>query len=312
MKKSFILVQGPTGVGKSDTITEIGKALPIEIINCDMGQFYKPCAIGTAKPNTDKEEIPHHLFDIISAPKNLTVAQYRKLILEKMEEIWKRKKTPVLVGGSGFYGKSLFFPPQGSSSDGSSYNTDKKWHDLFEVDPDRAKEIKENDHYRIQRAFELITKGITPSTVKPVYNPPAQDFLLIFLTRNREELYNRINTRTEKMLSEGWIEEVKTLMNTEWEPFLEQKKLIGYPEIFEYLRNKLGQSLQVAENASYQYMQRTIQQKTRHYAKRQMTFWRMFKRIMEEEGQEKKILEINLSEDNGKVIVKKKLEAFSD
>ena len=74
----------------------------------------------------------------------------------------------------------------------------------------------------------------------------------------------------------------------------------------------MGQSLQVAENASYQYMQRTIQQKTRHYAKRQMTFWLMFKRIMEEEEQEKKILEINLSEDNGKVIVKKKLEEFSD
>jgi tRNA dimethylallyltransferase len=313
MKKSFILVQGPTGVGKSDTVTEIGNTLPIEIINCDMGQFYKPVAIGTAKPDTQKEKIPHHLFDVITEPKNLTVAQYRKMIVSKMEEIWERKKTPVLVGGSGFYGKSLFFPPKGSSSEGSSYNTNKNWQDLFELDPIRAQEINENDHYRIQRAFELITKGITPSDVKPVYSPPAEDFLIIFLTRDRKELYSRINNRTEKMLSEGWIEEVEKLMGTEWEAFFEEKKLIGYPEIFEYLKYKSSQiSLSKEAIARYEYMQKIIQKKTRHYAKRQMTFWRMFQRCMKEEGQESKLCEINLSEDTGKVIVKKKLKAFSD
>ena len=294
-------MQGPTGVGKSDTVTEIGNNLDIEIINCDMGQFYEPVAIGTAKPHWQKENIPHHLFDVITEPKNLTVAEYRKKILLKMEEIWERKKTPVLVGGSGFYGKSLFFPPQGIYSDGSSYNTLKTWDELFSVDPDRAQEIDKHDHYRIQRAFELLSKGITPSTVKPVYKPPADDFLLIFLSREREELYTRINTRTEKMLQEGWIEETKKLMGTKWEPFLEQKKLIGYPEIFEYLRG----------NDSFEYMQKTIQKKTRHYAKRQMTFWRMFKRCMQEEGQENKLCEINLSDQTGKAILKEKLKTFA-
>lgn len=300
IKKSFILVQGPTGVGKSDSITEIGKTLPIEIVNCDMGQFYKPCAIGTAKPNLQEETIPHHLFDIITEPRNITVAQYRNLILTTIEKIWERNKIPVLVGGSGFYGKSLFFPPLGSSSEGVSYNTTKTWQELFDIDPLRAQEIDKNDNYRIQRAFELIQKGFIPSLLKPFYMPPAEHFLIIFLTRERENLYERINQRTKEMLSNGWIEEAQGLMNTEWETFLQEKKLIGYTDIFLFLKNE-----QTLINTEC-----TIQKKTRNYAKRQITFWKMFKKLMEKEGQQEKLLEINVSENNAQDLLKKGLEGF--
>lgn len=303
MKNSFILVQGPTGVGKSDTITEIGKSLPIEIINCDMGQFYEPCAIGTAKPDWKNETVTHHLFDIIKNPENLTVSHYRNLILEKMKEVWSRNKTPVLVGGSGFYGKSLFFPPKDSIQSNVSYNNKKDWDSLFLIDPVRAQEIDKNDAYRIERAFELIQQGNIPSQLRPEYNPPADTFLIIFLNRDRQKLYQRINARTQQMLKEGWIEEVQKLQNTEWQTFLEQKKLIGYPEIFTYLKDTNAPD-------AFSIMQRTIQKKTRNYAKRQITFWKMFKKLMSKEDQQDNLVEINLSDSYAADLLNAKLNKF--
>lgn len=308
MKKQFILVHGPTGVGKSDTITQLGTMLAIEIVNCDVGQFYEPFSIGTAKPDWKNEKIPHHLFDIIKTPEDFSVGQYRKLIIKTMEEIWERNHIPILVGGSGFYGKSLFFPPLGAApsnqSDQAIYGT---WKDLQELDPERAAQIHQHDTYRIARALQLIkNQTIKPSQLQPIFNPPEGDCLIIFLTRDRQQLYERINERTVKMLAEGWLEEVEKIQGTAWQNFLYQKKLIGYTEILEYL--KKGD----LSNKAQETMMQKIAQKTRHYAKRQETFWSMFKKLLTPYIKDTQlgIIEINLSKDEQARELTKKIKTF--
>lgn len=306
MVKKFIIIHGPTGVGKTDTINELAKTMPIEIVNCDVGQFYEPFTIGTAKPDWRNESVPHHLFDYITEPKNITVVEYRELIIKTMHEIWERKKVPVLVGGSGFYGKSLFFPPQQNSTSQSLSENDgikATWQDLFKLDPERAKVIAHNDQYRIDRALAVMKQsGKKASEQAPLFNPIPGTGTIIFLIRDRDELYDRINARTRSMLKEGWSQEVAAIQGTEWEQFLGQKKLIGYTEILNFLKSN------DATPEAFDQLVEIIAQKTRNYAKRQITFWKMFKKLLEkEEKSTLKIVEINISETSVQDILKKEL-----
>jgi len=306
MNKRFILIHGPTGVGKSSTIMQLGKTLPIEIVNCDVGQFYEPFGIGTAKPNWKQEAIPHHLFDVITKPEDFTVARYRRLILKTMEEILKRGNTPVLVGGSGFYGKSLFFPPCSESSDWDE-SQEGSWQELFKKDPQRATAIGKNDTYRIARALSILkTSDKKPSDCIPQFDPPPGKALVIFLSRERQELYERINVRTHEMFKEGWLEEVKSLIGTPWEKFLERKKLIGYTDILRYIKEAS------TSKEAYQIMIKAIQKKTRNYAKRQETFWRMFKKILAAEFKKTDsiIIQVNLTQDLHRKKIAKNLAQF--
>lgn len=271
-----LIITGPTGVGKTDLVLALGQILPLEIINIDMGQFYEPLSIGTAKPLWRQEPIPHHLFDIVTDPVDISVAHYRKLFQNKIHEIWQRGALPVAVGGSGFYIQSLFFPPKEFSnklhSDRSSQSTEELWNELFHIDPERAWQINKNDRYRIERALDLwLVTGKQPSLLRPQFDPvcPA---LIVCLTRERAELCERINARTHVMLKSGWIDEVRRL-SPEWQTFLLEKKLIGYPELIEYVRTGHPSLDEVIE---------TIQKKTRAYAKRQMTYWRRFKKLINE------------------------------
>jgi tRNA dimethylallyltransferase len=292
MKKQFILVQGPTGVGKSDLITQLQKTISVEIINCDIGSFYEPFSIGTAKPDWKAAAIAHHLFDLIKSPESFSVKQYREIIIETMQSIWDRKRIPVLVGGSGFYAKSLFFPPLGASLSDKTVNG--TWQELHKLDPDRAAQIHQHDTYRIARALQLIKQqSVKPSLLQPVFNPLEGDCLIVFLTRDRQQLYERINRRTKKMFADGWIQEVQKIQGTVWQDFLYQKKLIGYTEILEYLK-KGDLRHKVQEE-----MIEKIAQKTRHYAKRQKTFWAMFKNLLSPYlvGTQSTIIEINLTKD---------------
>ena len=106
------IITGPTGVGKTDFVLKLADHLPIEIINADVGQFYAPLNIGTAKPDWRHEHVPHHLFDILDEPRSMTVIQYRTLAHSLIQECWARNTIPFFVGGSFFYIQSLLFPPR--------------------------------------------------------------------------------------------------------------------------------------------------------------------------------------------------------
>ena len=287
-KTPFFIICGPTGSGKTDLSYAMAKRFPFEIVNCDVGQCYEPLTIGTAKPDWQNHAVQHNLFDCLAEPRNMSVTEYRGRLLETMSLIRSRKKIPLLVGGSLFYVRSLFFPPldQGEIKDSEERvflpdflqeaPTEELWNKLNSIDSERALSIKKEDRYRLQRALELWqATGIVPSAHKPVFQP-FEPFCLTFVTRDRKELYARINQRVRLMFEQGWVTEVAQL-SEEWKQFLMQKKLVGYNDILACL-----QSNNVSVCARDQKLIDTIAQKTRNYAKRQETFWRSFKPDLEE------------------------------
>lgn len=282
-KQPFMLIlYGPTGVGKTDIALAIADIVPAEIINMDIGQFYTPLSIGTAKPDWKNSPVPHHLFDIIDTPVNYTAAEYRTILYKKVEEITQRGRLPVLVGGSGFYVHSLLFPPQAAIKDVDitpfyKSKTDL-WQELYKLDPQRALRIDKADEYRIKRALSIWhATGKLPSSYVPVYKPEA-DFLIMFLERDRQELKERINQRVLEMFTCGWVEETKSLEHTPWKQFIQHKNIIGYSEIFDYLSGEKTDETFLA-------MVDKISAQTRQYAKRQFTFWRKLEREIKKENQ---------------------------
>jgi tRNA dimethylallyltransferase len=273
MNRFFVIISGPTGVGKTEFVDKLADAvaMPVCLINGDMGQMYHPLSIGTAKPDMTQQKHEHYLFDFLQEPRDYTVLEYRALLVEQLERCWREHKLPIIVGGSGFYLKSLVFPPRiaNPSKTDTENNVlaelDNSWQLLHKVDPSRAAAIHPHDTYRIARALAVWRTGALPSEQKPVFMPPGQ-FSMIFLNRERQDLYERINKRTAEMVENGWITEVKNLTEN-WRTFLKQKKIIGYPEIIDFLEKEGKLQEQVIEE---------IRGKTRAYAKRQGTFWRSF------------------------------------
>ena len=210
-----------------------------------------------------------------------------------MQQVWGRGAVPLIVGGSGFYVNSLFFPPLGVSEIShkqeqadraflepfSTLTNQELWQKLAQVDSERATAIHPNDRYRVERALVLWHRGEVPSHLAPQFEPPGM-CALYFLTRERQELYARINVRTNSMLEQGWLKEVEEL-SPEWKKFLLTKKLIGYPEIIKFLEaapphNSLGYK------QAYTALAESIKQSTRAYAKRQLTYWRMLEKKLED------------------------------
>lgn len=292
-----LIIYGPTGVGKTDLALTIAQEVPAEIINMDVGQFYTPLSIGTAKPDWKNNPVPHHLFDIIDTPVNYTVSDYRLVAYEKIKEVIARDKLPILVGGSGFYLHALLFSNPVSvqsrnvsaslqhfeqksnvCSKQNKYVSRNIWQELYEIDPVRAEAIDKSDTYRIERALDIWhTTGKLPSSFAPIYNPEA-DYTIIFVERDREELRSRINARVLEMLQHGWIKETEKLIGTSWEPFIRKKNLIGYREILDYLAGKRNR-------AEFSRMVELISTQTSQYAKRQFTFWRKLEREIKKEKQ---------------------------
>lgn len=266
-KPFFLVLSGPTGVGKTAFAESLELRQPVSIINADIGQMYVPLSIGTAKPDLQKSAFEQNLFNIIDEPRSCTITEYRAKALPLITSLWQEGRIPIFVGGSLFYLHSLFFPQQEIPLSSEITVDDKQgWQELYAIDPQRAQEIHPHDTYRIQRALALyFATGKKPSTLRPIYDPPGY-YLFVWCIREREELYSRINKRVAQMIKQGWIEEIEALRSTTWESFLRTKKIIGYDDILEYLQ----------KGGSKQELIDRIAQKTRHYAKRQITFWRRF------------------------------------
>ncbi len=292
----FIVITGPTGVGKTALVRELVKevSFPIEVINADMGQFYKPLFIGTAKPDVSQESVPHYLFDVMAEPVDYTVMAFRQEVACLMKGMWRRKVVPLIVGGSSFYVQSLFFPPRESEAvplpdEYKELTSSELWDKLFAIDPERAEHIHRHDRYRIERALMVwYGCGKLPSAIEPLFKPIGR-CAFYFVTRDREDLVKRINKRTKEMVSEGWLDEVRAL-DANWRSFLKRKKLIGYPEIIDFIES---------ENKDIDALRGLISSKTRAYAKRQVTYWRMLQLKLKTNDPEgrylKTIQEVNLT-----------------
>lgn len=274
MKQNFvIIICGPTGIGKSDLAVKIGHELPIEIINADIGSFYQNLTIGTAKPDWQNSNIPHHFFDIFDEPCHWTAPQFRQKLQPLIHEIWRRGNIPTIVGGSAFYVQSFFYknsqlqePEINLLNELEQQSTQQLWDDLHVVDPERACAIDPHDRYRLIRALAIWkTHGQKPSQFKPVFDPICP-FYLINLELDRAELYEKINQRVSLMMQQGWLAEVQQLLsNPTWHDFIEKKKIIGYDLLASHLQgDELYSDLSHVVNL--------IAQKTRNYAKRQITF----------------------------------------
>ncbi len=315
----FLVITGPTASGKTAFSTLLSQQLRIEIINCDVGQFYAPLSIGTAKPDLTNVTVPHHLFDLVTTPESFSAAAYRHRAATCVREIIERGALPVFVGGSLFYIKSLFFPPQeiGPQELGPQEEIPEEfdegietvllWEKLYQIDSARALAIDKNDRYRIARALTLWRRtGRLPSSCAPIFSPLILDpeFILsevegtssqasprlrragsgcavrrtclVSVTREREELNTRINTRVREMFDKGLVREVAAL-GPDWWQFLSKKKLIGYHEVI-----KSSSLLQGFLENSPEDLIAAVQQNTRNYAKRQMTFLRAFLGTMRE------------------------------
>ncbi|NBV40592.1 tRNA (adenosine(37)-N6)-dimethylallyltransferase MiaA [bacterium] len=270
--KKIIIISGPTGVGKTAFVQELTEQLPCEVINADIGSFYTPLTIGTAKPDWQSEKVPHHLFDIINTPDNLSVVKFREMVQELVVQIQARGNIPVIVGGSVFYIYSLFFKqtetPQVCKlliKALEDKNVHDLWQELYEVDEERAKSIHKNDKYRLVRALSLIQSGQKKASEYCAQFEPLDSFCFIEMQRDKKELHDQINKRVDCMMDTGWLQEVQLLMGSPWEAFLLQKKMIGYDLIIKYIHES-------GSGAEYEQLLDRIALATRQYAKRQVTF----------------------------------------
>jgi len=238
----LLIVTGPTAAGKSALSLKLAEYFPIEIINADVGQFYTPLSIGTAKPAWQNQPVPHHLYNILDEPTNFTVRQFRDALFHVAQEIWQRGHLPIVVGGSQFYIKSLFFPPhQFAPADSAvvaklhaqyaKLDDEALWQELARIDSKRATDLHPRDRYRVERALDIWhLTGKKPSFFLPQFSPLAHS-RIVYVAPSASVLEGSIAKRT-KLVIQQWIEEAAGLIATPWEPFVRRKGFIGYDMIF--------------------------------------------------------------------------------
>lgn len=272
MHKNFVIIlSGPTASGKSDLALQLGDR--IEIVNADIGSFYTRLTIGTAKPDWQNQTVPHHFFDMIDDTSSWTAPQFRQKLEGLIQEIWARGNTPVIVGGSAFYIQAFFYknhelaqPDHDVITNLEQQSAKDLWQTLHAIDPIRAQAIDPHDQYRLVRALAIWqTQGQKPSDFQPIFAPLAP-FYFITLVHDRDQLYDRINQRVQVMMQQGWLNEVRSLLDDGvWQDFMLKKKIIGYDLLAAHL-------LGFCSKQSLDEIIDLIAQKTRNYAKRQITF----------------------------------------
>ena len=256
-----IVIIGPTGVGKTKLSIELAKKLNGEIINADSMQVYKGLNIGTAKiKEEEKDGVIHHLFDIVDVNDMYTIYDYQKDCRRVIEDIIKRGKTPILVGGSGLYIRAALYDydlkEENKLYDFSNYSNKELYDKCKEIDINCN--IHENNRKRLERFLnKYLNNDSFNNNSKPLYN-----FILIGLTTEREKLYDIINKRVDLMIKDGLINEVKSF----YDKNIRSKAImtgIGYKELYSFFDKEI--TLEEAVEL--------IKKNSRHLAKRQYTFF---------------------------------------
>ena len=278
-QSKIILIAGPTASGKSNFAVNLAKKIDGEIINADSMQIYKQLKILTARPNKKKQKnIRHHLYGIININKNFSSGTWLKLAISKIKEIRRRKKIPIVVGGTGLYFQSLInglvkIPNISMKlrnkirSMQKRYGQKKFYKKLIKLDPKVKSKFDPNDTQRSIRAFEIKTHTKISmydwlNKTKPIFNESV--FLKFYVNFERSKLIKRIQKRTENMIKKGAIQEVVKFNKLRIKKDKSINKVIGIDELTKYLNNQI--KLKQAKEL--------ITIKTRQYAKKQTTWAR--------------------------------------
>lgn len=283
MKPKVVVIVGPTASGKTAVSIELAKKINGEIISADSMQIYKYMDIGTAKPTLDEMQgIKHYMLDVVMPDETFNVAKYKSMAESAIEEILKKGKVPIIVGGTGLYINTLVDGIEFADVPGDEEYRNELiekgyregamsiYKELAKVDSESAKKIDPNNIRRVARALEIYkVTGKTKTQLDIESRKEVKyDYRLFGMEWNRETLYNRIDLRVDKMIEAGLIDEVRNVT----EKFKISNTAVqglGYKEVIEYLNG----------NISYEEMIEKLKLETRHYAKRQLTWFRRDKRI---------------------------------
>lgn len=276
IKNRILIICGPTASGKSDLAVECAKLLDSEVISADSMYIYKQLDIGTAKPKVEEMQgVKHHLIDIVSPFDNFSVSDYKSLARPIVDNLINRGKIPVICGGTGFYINSILYDLSYGKGEANlevreKYNklAEEKGNEyvyniLLDLDAESAKKLHYNDIKRVIRALEIYESGIKKSEIIDDFKP-KYDYKAFSIDHARETLYKRIDLRVDVMVKNGLIDEIKDLLSLGVNKNCQCMQAIGYKEILEYL-----DGLCTLEQAIDK-----IKLNTRHYAKRQITFFK--------------------------------------
>jgi tRNA dimethylallyltransferase len=278
-RQKIVIILGPTASGKSDLALCLAERLDGEIVNADSMQLYRGLDIGTAKPSMElRQRVPHHLIGIADPDQEFSAADFRREATKAIVDIAGRGKKAFIVGGTGLYIRALLQglvdSPSGAGEVRLGLEEEARRHgneallgELARVDPLTAERLHPNDLVRIIRALEVYRMTGKPVSQQRSSHGFSGDYycaLKLGLMVDRLELYERIDRRVEKMINDGLVDEVRTLLESGFSPQLKALRSIGYRQICAFLSGEYS----LAEGV------RLIQRDTRRYAKRQMTWFR--------------------------------------
>ena len=269
----IFVIMGPTGSGKTSIACEIAKKYHLPIINADAFQIYKDMNIGTAKISKDDPLYKsHYLMDIITPNESYSVKQYQDDFNKIIYPLLKDNKDVLICGGTGLYIRATLFDysfPEEGEVDTSKYeqlSNEELYQRLLKLDEESAKKIHPNNKKRVIRALIIAENNETTKSeniAKQEHKLRFNDVEFLFLNPDRQTLYENINQRVDEMFNNGLVDEVKELLN-KYELSSTAYQAIGYKEVIDYLNNK----------ASLEECKNLIKQRTRNYAKRQVTFFK--------------------------------------
>lgn len=285
-KKKLIVLTGPTAVGKTDLSIKLAKAIGGEIISADSIQVYKHFDIGSAKITPkEMQGIRHHLIDVLEPTEGFDVATFKKMAEEAMEGIYSRGNIPIVTGGTGFYIQALLYDIDFKETKDDGYRKELEalysekganymWNMLKDIDPDAAASIHENNVKRVIRAIEYQhqnNRRISEHNQEERAKESPYNFAYIVLNCDRELLYERINKRVDIMMEGGLVDEVRELLyKYNLTSDMTSMQGIGYKEIVPYIKGE--SSLDEAEYV--------LKRDTRHFAKRQLTWFKREKDVI--------------------------------
>ena len=289
--KSLVLITGPTAIGKTEIALEVAQhLLKVEIISADSRQIYRYMDIGTAKPTAEQQvQCPHHLLNVISPEETYSAGAYERAARHIIEQVWNRGGLPIMVGGTGLYWQSAldgcFEDDLGATTEYAPIRAELQqrlhceglaslYEELGRRDPVTQARLQPVDAQRILRALEVAIVG--KGTLSRLWRerkgqPLVQQPQMISLTMARSRLYGRIDQRVEQMVEQGWVEEVRALREMGYEPANSALGTLGYLEIYNAL----------AGHCPWQEAVERTKQRTRHLAKRQITWCRRDRRLRE-------------------------------